>query len=220
MWPSSSCGSPSSDIMSTQRCSSRSRPPCGSEKQSLDSEEIFCGCWEPSMSIFCPFLQQSGLLQLSLPQPGFACSTSRSSMLSETSLTVGGGFFKVRMMLFMIWSSCCVTCCRRWVTEAGTGLSGWWIWHQHRTALWEETQIGNSVNTENWLEQASNELKRNFNYSQNKAESGCFWTKMTLTQKAVHIIVIQVKIWNKHWKKKNICKVGFLLVNSVVFVIR
>lgn len=136
MWSISSCGSPSSDAKSIQHCRSRCRPSPGLEEQLVDPERIFWFWWGLSTSIFSSLLLQHGPLPPSLQREGSSCSTSRASMLSETSLTLGGGFSKVFLMSSMIWVSCSVTRCRRSVTGVGTGLSGCWIWHQHQTALW------------------------------------------------------------------------------------
>lgn len=181
MWQISSCGSPSSDTRSMQCCTRWFRLLLVLEEQSVDLEQSLC-CWRGMYgSIFSPFLQQSVSLHPSPPQqPGPACSTSRSSMLSETELTLGGGFSKARLMPSIIVSSCCETCCRRSVTEARMGLCGCWIWHQHNIALWRETQRGNSVGyngTEKWLGQASTGQKRVFNNDQNKRGSWSFWAK-------------------------------------------
>lgn len=181
--PISSWGSPSSDTMSIQRCSRRFRPSPDLEEPSVDPEQRFCGWWEPLKSIFSAFLQQNGSEHPSPQRPGSVCSTSRSSMLSETSLTLGGGFSKAFLMSSIIWSSCCVTCCRRSVTQDGTGFSGWWIWHQHHIALWWETQRGNIVTyngTEKWLGQPPAGQKGDFNDHQNKRYSGSFHTRKRL----------------------------------------
>lgn len=161
MWLMSSCGSPSSVTTSTQRCRRTFRP-----SELVDAEHSLCGWWGTSRSIFSPLLQQSVSPHPSPLQPPSACSTSRSSMLSETSLTLGGGFSKAFLMPSVILSSCCETCCRSSVTEAGMGFSGCSIWHQHHIALWWETQRGNCVRdngTEKWLGLASAGHKRDFN---------------------------------------------------------
>lgn len=173
MWPIISCGSPSSDTRSTQCCRRTFRFSPELEEQSLDPEQKFCGRWWTSKSIFSAFLQQFDSLHPSPQQPGSVCSISRSSMLSETELTLGGGFSNTFLIRPRIRSSCCVTRCSRSVTEAGTGFSGCWIWHQHNIALWRQTQRGNSVtyNGTEWLWAGQ---KRGFNNGQYKRNSWCF----------------------------------------------
>lgn len=176
MWPISSCGSRSSDTRSKQRCTRSFRL----EEQSADSERGFCCWWGTSMSICSPFLQQFASLHPSPQQPESACSTFISSMLSETELTLGGGFSKAILRPSMTAFSCWETRCRRSVTDTGTGLSGCWIWYQHHIALWRETQRGNSVRhngTEKWQGQESAGQKRVFNKDQNKRGSWCFWER-------------------------------------------
>lgn len=69
----------------------------------------------------------------------------RSSMFSETSLTLGTGFSKAVFIASMRESSCFTTRCRRSVTEAGVGVSGLWSWHQHCIALCREIQRANRI---------------------------------------------------------------------------
>lgn len=183
MWLISSCGSPSSNTTSMQRCRRSSRPSSELEERSVDHERGFCGMWETSRSIFSPVLQQPVSSHPPPQQPWSACSTSRSSMLSETSLTLGGGFSKAFLIPSVILSSCCETCCKSSVTLAGTGVSGCSIWHQHHTALWWDTQRGNSVShngTEKWLGLASAGQKRYFNNGRYKRGSWCFCARTRL----------------------------------------
>lgn len=146
MWLKSSSGNPNSDTRSMQRWIRSLKLSLELEEQSVDPAQGCCGWWEASMSIFSAPLQQSVSLHPPSPlQSEPSCVTSRSSMLSETSLTLGVGFSKDLLMFSMMASSCWETFCRRSVTEAGTGLSGCWIWNQHHTALWRDTQRGDSV---------------------------------------------------------------------------
>lgn len=104
----------------------------------------FCGKMGP-MSISLSFLQQSEPL-LHPPPPQQLDSTSptpRSSMFSETSLTLGTGFSKTVFIASMRESSCFTTRCRRSVTEVG--VSGLWSWHQHCIALCREIQRANRI---------------------------------------------------------------------------
>lgn len=136
MWPRSSCGSPSSDTRSMQRCTRWFTVPLELEEQSVDQVRGFCCWWGTSKSIFSPLLQQSVSLHPSPQQPESGCFRSRSSIVSDTELTLGGTYWRPSMIVF----SYCSICCRRSHTEAGMGLPGYWIWHQHDTALWRDTK--------------------------------------------------------------------------------
>lgn len=196
MWLTSSSGSPSSDTRSMQRCRRYFRVSLEREEQSVDPEQSLCGCWGTSWSILSPVLQQSVSLHPSPSQPGFACSTSRSSMLSETALTLGGGFSKVFLMPSIMVSSCWETCCRRWVTEAARGLSGCWVWHQHHIALWREhkeaTVWDTMVQRRDWDRQLLEITV--FNTDQNKRGSWCFCAK--------HVCISQSRGRKKYRKIK------------------
>ena len=194
MWLMSSCGSPSSNTTSLHRCRRSFRLSLVLEEQSVDPGQGFCCCWGASSSIFSAPLQQSVSLHPPPLQPESAGFTSRSSIPSETELTLGGGFSKASLMLFIILSSCCEIRCRRSVTEAGTGLSGCLIWHQLDIALWRDTQRGNSVRhngTQEWLGQ-----KRVFNNEPDKRGSGCFWARKKQKYDT------QEGFWKRGWKFK------------------
>lgn len=125
MWPNSSSGSPSSETRSLTLCRRSSRL----------SLELLCCCLGQSWSIFSSSLQQDFSWHSPPQQPEFDWFTSRSSMLSDTELTLGGGFSRAFLMPSMIVSSYWATRCRRPLIVARTGLSGWWLWHQQNIAL-------------------------------------------------------------------------------------
>lgn len=125
MWPNSSSGSPSSETRSLTRCRRSSRL----------SLMLLCCCLGQSWSIFSSPLQQDLSRHSPAQQSEFDGFTSRSSMLSDTELTLGGGFSRAFLMPSMIVSSYWETRCRRPLTVARTGLSGWLLWHQQNIAL-------------------------------------------------------------------------------------
>lgn len=156
MWPNSSSGSPSSETRSMQPCKMSFRLWLELE-QSKDPEPGFCCCWGQSWSIFSPPLQQAVSLHPPPQQSESGWFTSRSSMLSDTEVTLGGGFSRAFLIPSRIVSSYWQTRCRRSVTEAGMGLSGRWIWHQQDIALWHKQRGHNVTNNsrEEWLGQKS-----------------------------------------------------------------
>lgn len=125
MWPNSSSGSPSSETRSLTLCRRSFR---------LSLELLFC-CLGHSWSIFSSPLQQDFSWHPPPQQFEFDWFTSRASMLSDTELTLGGGFSRAFLMPSTIVSSYREIRCRRPFAEARTGLSGWWLWHQQIIAL-------------------------------------------------------------------------------------
>lgn len=211
MWSISSCGSPSSDTRSTQCCSSRFRLSPELEEQLMDPEQIVWSLIGLSTSIFSSLLEQHGPFPPSLQWQRSSCSTSRASMLSEMSLTLGGGFSKALLMSSMIWLSCSVTRCRRSVTEVGTGFSGCWIWHQHHTALWEETQRERGCSEKTREDRkAQSKNRRNKGSPDVSAQKGCLSGRNN--REVMKLLEDQMTLI-RQWRSKLLCFVYNQLEN-------
>lgn len=131
-------------------------------------QTLFCG-FVMFNSIFPALLQHSVSLHPSPQEPDSDCFKSISSMVSDTALTLEGGFSKALLMSPMILSSHCETRCRSSVTEGGTGFSGCLVWYQKYRALQHrEAQRGRRV-TYNDSEETGK--KKVFHNSQNKRGS-------------------------------------------------
>lgn len=166
MWLISSCGSPDSETRSMHCCKRQLR-------LSDDLEQRFVCVFVIFKSNLPAPPQHPISLHPSSQQPVADCFKSSSSIVSDTELTLGGGFSKALLMPSMIVSSYCETRCRSSVTEGGMGFSGCLVWYQKYRALWcTEAQRGSSH-----LQWKRSDRKKIFHNSQNKRGSWCFHTR-------------------------------------------